>query len=176
MDRYRPPYGRRTVDEPRQCVFVATTNEAAYLRDPSGNRRFWPVRCTDIDLPALERDRDQLLAEAVTRYRAGAAWHLTAEQAELAGTEQDARHYVTELEEDVREYLGRIASEGHDETSVRDVLRYALGINSTDDPRAAAAIGDRVAAAMSRAGWQRVTRTGRGERRRTLYRRQAVRP
>ena len=176
VDRYRPPYGRRTVDEPRQCVFVATTNEAAYLRDPTGNRRFWPVRCTNIDLAALERDRDQLLAEAATRYRDGEAWHLTAEQAELAGSEQDARHYVTELEEDVREYLERMAAQGYIELAVRDVLRDALGINSSDDPRAAAAIGDRVAAAMSRAGWHRITRTGRGSKRRTLYRLAGAKP
>jgi putative DNA primase/helicase len=172
VDRYRPPYARRSVDVPRQCVFLATTNEAAYLRDPTGNRRFWPVRCTDIDLPALERDRDQLFAEAVHRYQQGEAWHLAPEHAALAGMEQDARHYVTELEEDVHEYLERMAAQGSTELAVRDVLRDALGINSTADPRAAAAIGDRVAAAMSRAGWHRVTRTGRGSKRRTLYRRQ----
>ncbi len=176
VDRYRPPYGRRTVDEPRQCVFVATTNEAAYLRDPSGNRRFWPVRCTDIDLAALERDRDHLWAEAAERFRAGDAWHLAGEHAALAAGEQDARHYVTELEEDVREYLERMAGQGHTELAVRDVLRDALGINSTDDPRAAAAIGDRVAAAMARTGWHRVTRTGRGANRRTLYRLAGAKP
>jgi predicted P-loop ATPase len=170
VDRFRPPYGRRTIDQPRQCVFIATTNELTYLRDPSGNRRFWPARCTDIDLPALERDRDQLWAEAVLRYHAGEAWHLTGEHAAIAAGEQDARHYVTELEEDVREYLARMAAEGQDELAVREVLRYALNINSADDPRAAAAIGDRVAAAMTRAGWHRVTRTGRGEKRRTVYR------
>lgn len=170
VDRYRPPYGRRTVDVPRQSVFIATTNEAAYLRDPTGNRRFWPVRCTDIDLAALERDRDQLWAEAVHGYRAGEAWHLTPETAALAATEQDARRYVSELEQDVAEYLERMAAEGHTELAVRDVLRDVLDINSTDDPRAAAAVGAQVAAAMNRAGWHRVTRSGRGERRRTVYR------
>jgi len=170
VDRYRPPYGRRTVDIPRQCVFVGTTNAAAYLPDPTGNRRFWPVRCTDIDLPALERDRDQLWAEAVQQFEAGAAWHLTAEQAGLAATEQDARRYVTELEQDVADYLERMAGQGFTELAVRDVLRDALHVDSTDDPRAAAGLGPQVAAAMARAGWHRVTRIGRGEKRRTLYR------
>lgn len=170
VDRYRPPYGRRTVDIPRQCVFIGTTNAAAYLPDPTGNRRFWPVRCTDIDLPTLERDRDQLWAEAVLQYEAGAAWHLTAEQAGLAATEQDARRYVTELEQDVADYLERMAGQGFKELAVRDVLRDALHIDSTDDPRAAAGLGPQVAAAMARAGWHRVTRTGRGDKRRTLYR------
>lgn len=170
VDRYRPPYGRRTVDIPRQCVFIATTNEAAYLRDPTGNRRFWPVRCGAIDLQGLERDREQLWAEAVTRYRAGEQWHLASDVSQLAATEQEARRYVTELEQDVAEYLARMAAQGHTELAVKDVLRDALHINSTDDPRAAAGIGPQVAAAMTRAGWQRVTRMGRGEHRRTLYR------
>lgn len=170
VDRYRPPYGRRTVDIPRQCIFIATTNEAAYLRDPTGNRRFWPVRCGSIDLEAIERDREQLWAEAVQRYEAGAPWHLSSELAELAATEQEARRYVTELEQDVADYLERMRMQGHTELAVRDVLRDALGINSTDDPRAAAGLGPQVAAAMTRAGWHRVTRTGRGDKRRTLYR------
>jgi predicted P-loop ATPase len=170
VDRYRPPYGRRTVDVPRHCVFIATTNEAAYLRDPTGNRRFWPVHCADIDLAALERDRAQLWAEAVHRYKAGEPWHLGADVSEIATTEQEARRYVTELEQDVAEYLERMAAQGHTELAVRDVLRDALGVLTTDDPRAAAGLGPQVAAAMARAGWKRVTRMGHGRNRRTLYR------
>jgi hypothetical protein len=68
------------------------------------------------------------------------------------------------------DYLDRRAADGCKELAVRDVLRDALNINSFDDPRAAAAVGDRVAEALNRCSWFRVGRTGRGDNRRTLYR------
>jgi putative DNA primase/helicase len=92
-DRFRPPYGRYTIEVPRQCVFAGTVNPDTYLRDETGNRRFWPVRCGTIDIDALARDRDQLWAEAVARFRAGAIWWI--EEPELiaaAKTEQEARY------------------------------------------------------------------------------------
>lgn len=76
-DTYRRPYGRHAVTALRQVVFAGTTNEDEFLGDPTGTRRFWPVRCTEtIDLSALRRDVDQLWAETVQTYQAGAQWWL----------------------------------------------------------------------------------------------------
>lgn len=75
-DDYRPPYEARSRKFPRQCVFAGSTNESQYLSDPTGNRRFWPVRCGAIDVPRLVAERDQLWAEANARYCSAEPWHV----------------------------------------------------------------------------------------------------
>jgi predicted P-loop ATPase len=92
-DRFRPPYGKRLIESPRQCIFAGSVNHATYLRDETGGRRFWPVACTTIRIDELARDRDQLWAEAVVRYRAGSPWWLdSAELNRAAEMEQSARY------------------------------------------------------------------------------------
>ena len=73
------PYNRYTEEDPRQSIFIGTVNPdngEGYLSDTEGNRRYWPVPTTSIDLPGLERDRDQLFAEAYHRYKLGEKWHI----------------------------------------------------------------------------------------------------
>lgn len=78
-DHYRPSYGRNEIDAPRQCVFSGTTNAAAFLNDPTGSRRFWVVSVGQINIKALQEDRDQIWAEAFARYTRGERWFLDAD-------------------------------------------------------------------------------------------------
>lgn len=73
-DRYRPSYGRASCDFPRQCIFAGTTNKDDWGNDETGLRRFWPIRCGDINLDSLKSSRDQLFAESVVKMKASAKW------------------------------------------------------------------------------------------------------
>src|SRR3546814_20677286 len=70
-DTARMSYARLPVIVPRPCVIFGTTNSERYLRDLTGNRRFWPVRVAGFALPRLRADVDQLWAEASTREASG---------------------------------------------------------------------------------------------------------
>lgn len=105
IDTYRESYGRRTSDVPRQCVFAGTTNQDEYLKDATGNRRYWPVACVKVDLEALRRVRDQLWAEAMFCYQAGDIWWVTREEEELFTAEQEERFVVDEWEGPILDWL-----------------------------------------------------------------------
>jgi predicted P-loop ATPase len=91
IDSARPAYNRSRVDRPRRGIFIATTNEDTYLRDTTGNRRFWPVKVGRIDLAGITRDRDQLWAEAVVAEAGGEPLTIPEELWGDAAAEQKAR-------------------------------------------------------------------------------------
>lgn len=109
VDTYRSPYGRRTEDHPRQCVFVLTVNPAAdgtWLDDPTGSRRIWPIKVDYCDVDRIESIRDQLWAEAVHLYRLGSPLHLPQDVELLARAEQEERQVGNPWDEIVGRYLG----------------------------------------------------------------------
>ena len=158
VDRFRPPYGRRLIDNPRQCVFAGTTNSDAYLKDETGGRRFWPIKCGRIDIDALARDRDQLWAEARELYRAGQPWWLDSPELIAAATEEQGARYQTDpWTEKVIEHLG-----ARTETSIVELLRDAIGV---PHERWSRSDEMRVAAILKRDGWRRYQQVHHGVRR-----------
>lgn len=111
-DRYRKAYARRVTDNPRQCVFAGTTNDDEFLRDYTGNRRFWPIQ-TDAALATksvfddLPKERDQIWAEAVVLYKNHEPLYLDASLQAKAQEVQEEHTYRSVREDIVREYLDR---------------------------------------------------------------------
>ena len=145
-DWVRLAYRRDPARYPRQCIFVSTANDNDYLRDPTGARRFWPVRCGKIDLESLDRDRDQLWAEAVHRYRAGETWWEVPDQAK---DEQEERYQFDSWEEIIAPWLT-----GRSEVTTTEILRDCLEILETRDHSHAAQV--RIGTILKRCGWERV--------------------
>lgn len=106
-DYFRASYDRRARDYPRQMVFGGTTNDDHYLLDPTGNRRFWPVRVTRyVDLAWLAEQRDQLFAEALARLDAGERYYPPpAEEEELFVPQQQQRMVESAIATKVAHYL-----------------------------------------------------------------------
>jgi predicted P-loop ATPase len=147
-DRYRAPYAKLPEDRPRRCVFAGTTNEDSYLRDPTGGRRFWPIACREIDLEGIVRDRDQLWAEAVARYRDGETWWLEDPAIVAAAREEtDARYSADGWEPMIEKFIG-----GRQNVSLEDVLFQGIGI---EKKKLTQADQNRVARALKRLGWEK---------------------
>lgn len=137
-DEFLPPYGHHRVAWPRSSLMVGTTNHEHCLHDPTGNRRnpvAWSRATVEhpIDTVAIERDRDQLWAEAVYRaFVQPEPWHLSPEL-ERAREEVNAEHAVRDesLEQTISEWLARppqARGVQGDSFTVRDVLCNVLRI------------------------------------------------
>lgn len=107
-DRFRPPYEATLVNLPRSCVFVGTTNATEYLRDATGARRFWPVKCQAIDIDALQSDREQLWSEAIIRMREGEKHWIEASDFETVEQEQQQRYDQDPWTERILTYINNV--------------------------------------------------------------------
>lgn len=127
-DIYREPYGRRTQVFPRRCVFFGTTNDAEFLIDKTGNRRFWPVD-VGINSPVksvfndLEYEVDQIWAEAVKTYYDGEELFMRNEIAKTAQEEQEKHLQVSTWTGIITEFVNRPIPADWDK---RDVMARKL--------------------------------------------------
>ncbi len=156
VEQFRPAYGRLEVEEPRQCVFVGTTNRDQYLGDDTGGRRFWPLSVGQVKIDQLRADRDQLFAEATARYKAGEKWWPDEQFAvDHAAPEQTARQFeeawAVPIERAVREWIAmaKATPAPNYEFPLYKVAKEALKI---EDGRIGTATNHRIRAALKALG------------------------
>lgn len=111
-DRYRKAYARRVTDNPRQCVFIGTTNDDEFLRDYTGNRRFWPLqtdaaKATKDIFDDLPEERDEIWAEAVQIWKNHEPLYMNGDLQKIALAVQEEHTYRSVREDMVREFLDR---------------------------------------------------------------------
>lgn len=146
-EKYMPKYGRKEVTEPRTCLFIGTTNDDHYLRDPTGGRRFWPVKCGAINLDWLVANRDQLFAEAVSEYQRTQRWWPEADfERQHIAPIQEQRLEVDAWDEPVLGYLL-----GRDRLTMVQLADEALGLKKD---RFGVADQRRIANILRAAGWR----------------------
>lgn len=133
-DSYRPAYGRKVEIYPRQCVFFATTNERAFLKGDTGNRRFWTIECgadeVSSDLWAkLDHERDQIWAEALHRYNQGETLYLERDLEMIARARQEAHNEVTTDERAgvIEAFIRREIPENWEQLTVQQRRAYFQG-------------------------------------------------
>jgi predicted P-loop ATPase len=157
VEKYRPSYGRFEVEEPRQCVFIGTTNREAYLRDESGGRRFWPVKTGTIDIDGLAEDRNQLFAEAFHLYRLGEPWwpDRTFEQQHIK-QEQETRFEADAWEESIADFIAT-----RTKVTIGEIAQAGLHF---DKSKIGTADQRRIAAILELLGWHRLPKDSQGRR------------
>lgn len=136
-DRFRSPYGRRTEEYPRQCVFAGSTNNLMFLKDRTGNRRFWPItgdkdRKTKNAWNITQDDIDQLWAEAYYYWSNGESLVLEGDLEEEALRIQLSHTEGGELVGLIEEYLDMILPENWESLDIFDRRDYIRNYGDDD--------------------------------------------
>jgi hypothetical protein len=160
-DEARMAYDRMKRDRPREWICIGTTNEDTYLLDETGNRRFLPVTCGRINVAGIERDRDQLWAEACVMEAKGEPIFLSDELRGALANQHASREVIDELQEVVQEWLdkqfrpGTHLFEDH-RTTIVEVARSALELKTERlDP----GMQRRIRRILKHAGWKKGMRS-----------------
>lgn len=159
-DRARPAYGRALIDVPRSVVQWGSTNDQKYLRSQTGNRRFFPIPVERIDITALERDRDQLWAEANCLEDLGLDIMLPEKLWVAAGIEQAERTEDDPWRDAIADFLFDLKEAGKTDYETingeeRVTSNYIMSavLNISVDKRTAET-GKRLGLVMRGLGWQ----------------------
>ncbi len=132
-DSYRVAYGRQISVFPRQCVFFGSTNDVTFLRDRTGNRRFWPVvvavqkRTKNLWKDMTQYEIDQIWAEAVDCWNEKEPLYLSGKLAEAAKEAQEAHTEESAKAGLIEEYLNRLLPEDWAKKDIGERRRFIHG-------------------------------------------------
>lgn len=155
VDRYRPPYGKAYVDRPRQGVLVGTTNADDYLRDSTGNRRIWPVKCQCASPDWIRVNREQLWAEAAHREANGESVWMEDADLQQSASEAQADRMSSDMWADV---VAAWLIERR-EARIPDIMTDALSIPRERQGKSQEM---RVAGILRQLGWTKTTKRSGG--------------
>lgn len=146
-DKYRQAYGMVVESHPRSCIIVGTTNsESGFLRDITGNRRFWPVQVSEHGShhPWDLEEIDQVWAEAIQAYKGGESLFLSGEVAQMAYAKQQEAMESDDREGLVQDYLDRLLPENWDNMDLYQRRTFLSGGEFGDTPIEGTVRRDRV--------------------------------
>lgn len=132
-DVFRPAYGRHAITVKRHVVFAGTTNQAQFINDQTGSRRYWPIKVGNIDLDWVAKYRDQLWAEAIVEFNAGVQWWLEDNATETLSEQSDEYRHIDPWLERISDWL---ISNGTS-VSTRGLLERALKLDANQMTRSA---------------------------------------
>jgi hypothetical protein len=154
----RLAYERNSRELQRQFIIIGTTNASTYLKDQTGNRRFWPVRVKLFQVGKIAQDRDQLWAEAFKRYKDGESIRLKTSLWAEAGKLQESRRTIDPWEDKIDALVAGLPSDSDKQRVDPEEVWSSLGISldrrSTQD-------GERIAALLERHGFRRMSVRGK---------------
>jgi hypothetical protein len=171
VDRYRPSYGRVVEAFARQCILVGTTNEKTYLRDRTGNRRFWPIPVRHrINIAWVSKWREQLLAEAYALYLQGADYTPShQDELRLFVPMQESRLVETAVLSEMTHILTRpaktdgIGSIVNGLTDFVTIAQLALALG-VDAAKSSPGLEAQIRSWLEHEGWERVKKQINGVR------------
>lgn len=148
-DSIRRPYGADIEDVPRTSIFVGTTNKSEFLKDPTGERRYWVIECNDgigeIDLKTLAKERDAIWAAAKSAYQNNEQWWLNQEEDKLLAQINEMFTDSDTWESDIANWLTN-----RSETTVREILCECFNLQPAEHKKSEQM---RVTDILSKIGW-----------------------
>lgn len=142
IDSFRVSYGKRAQDFPRQCVFFGTTNETIFLKDKTGNRRFFPLSCSFerrkksvFEEENIEAEIDQIWAEALTAWKKGESVWIGYEMEQVARKIQEQHTEEIPLVGAIEEYLNKEIPQNWYDRNMQSRIEFIRGNGDFDEAK-----------------------------------------